>query len=54
TLRELAPRLDPEKLMPNAPVTESVFVLLCRPLVVDLLIATGYTIDDARELLPAL
>jgi uncharacterized membrane protein YgaE (UPF0421/DUF939 family) len=54
TLRELAPRLDPEKFMPNAPVTESVFVLLCRPLVVDLLIATGYTIDDARGLLPAL
>jgi uncharacterized membrane protein YgaE (UPF0421/DUF939 family) len=53
-LRKLAPTLDPEKLMPHAPVTETVFVLLCRPLVVDLLIATGYTIDDARTLLPTL
>jgi uncharacterized membrane protein YgaE (UPF0421/DUF939 family) len=53
-LRALAPRLDPEKFMPHAPVTESVFVLLCRPLVVDLLIASGYTIDDARALLPVL
>ncbi len=53
-LRELAPRLDPDEFVPHAPVTESVFVLLCRPLVVDLLMATGYSIDDARALLPAL
>jgi uncharacterized membrane protein YgaE (UPF0421/DUF939 family) len=53
-LRALAPRLDPETFMPHAPVTETVFVLLCRPLVVDLLIATGYSIDDARALLPVL
>ena len=52
-LRELAPRLDPETFMPNAPVTESVMVLLCRPLVVDLLVATGMPNDDARALLPA-
>ena len=50
----LGPRLDPGTFVPNAPVTESVFVLLCRPLVVDLLIACGYEIDDARALLPAL
>jgi uncharacterized membrane protein YgaE (UPF0421/DUF939 family) len=53
-LRELAPRLDPDTFVPHAPVTESVFVLLCRPLVVDLLIACGYDINDARALLPAL
>jgi uncharacterized membrane protein YgaE (UPF0421/DUF939 family) len=53
-LRVLAPRLDPNTFVPHAPVTESVFVLLCRPLVVDLLIATGYSIDDARALLPVL
>jgi uncharacterized membrane protein YgaE (UPF0421/DUF939 family) len=53
-LRELAPRLDPDTFVPNAPVTESVFVLLSRPLVVDLLMATGYSIDDARALLPVL
>ncbi|MEJ1229819.1 MAG: FUSC family protein [Galbitalea sp.] len=51
-LRELAPRLDPEKLMPGAPVTESVLVLLARPLVVDLLIAAGTNEDEARALLP--
>ena len=54
TLRALASRLDPDTFMPHAPVTESVFVLLCRPLVVDLLVATGYSIDDARALLPVL
>ncbi len=53
-LRALAPRLDPDTFVPHAPVTESVFVLLCRPLVVDLLMATGYSIDDARALLPVL
>jgi uncharacterized membrane protein YgaE (UPF0421/DUF939 family) len=52
-LRELAPRLDPETFMPHAPVTESVFVLLARPLVVDLLVATGVPTDEARGLLPA-
>jgi uncharacterized membrane protein YgaE (UPF0421/DUF939 family) len=53
-LRALASRLDPGTFLPGAPVTESVFVLLCRPLVVDLLIACGYSIDDARALLPVL
>ena len=53
-LQALAPRLDPDTFVPNAPVTESVFVLLCRPLVVDLLMACGYAIDDARALLPVL
>lgn len=53
-LRTLAPRLAPDTFLPHAPVTESVFVLLCRPLVVDLLIACGSSIDDSRALLPAL
>jgi uncharacterized membrane protein YgaE (UPF0421/DUF939 family) len=53
-LQEIAPRLDPAVIMPNAPVTESVFVLLVRPLVVDLLVTTGSTADEARALLPVL
>lgn len=48
----IAPTLDPETLMPNAPVTETVFVLLVRSLVVDLLVTTGMAADDARALLP--
>jgi uncharacterized membrane protein YgaE (UPF0421/DUF939 family) len=51
-LREIAPTLDPATLVPNAPVTESVIVLLVRPLVVDLLVTTGSTADEARALLP--
>jgi uncharacterized membrane protein YgaE (UPF0421/DUF939 family) len=53
-LRALAPTLDPAILMPHAPVSESVLVMLVRPLVVDLLVATGTSADDARELLPVL
>jgi uncharacterized membrane protein YgaE (UPF0421/DUF939 family) len=53
-LRALAPRLNPDTFVPDARVTESLFVLLCRPLVVDLLMACGYQIDDARALLPEL
>ena len=53
-LRELAPKLDPDTYLPHAPVSESVFVLLARPLVVDLLGATGMSGDDARALLPVL
>jgi len=49
----LAPRLDPAVIVPDAPVTETIIVLLTRPLVVDLLIASGRTGDDARALLPA-
>jgi uncharacterized membrane protein YgaE (UPF0421/DUF939 family) len=53
-LRALAPRLDPERIVPGAAVTESILVVMCRPLVVDLLIATGTPIDEARALLPAI
>ena len=51
-LAELAPTLDPATLMPHAPVSESVIVMLVRPLVIDLLVATGVRADDARALLP--
>jgi uncharacterized membrane protein YgaE (UPF0421/DUF939 family) len=51
-LRELAPTLNPAILMPHAPVSESVIVMLVRPLVVDLLVASGSTADEARALLP--
>jgi len=40
--------------MPHAPVNESVFVLLARPLAVDLLVATGLGVEDARGLLPTM
>jgi uncharacterized membrane protein YgaE (UPF0421/DUF939 family) len=50
---EIAPRLDPAVIVPDAPVTETIIVLLTRPLVVDLLVACGRTGDDARALLPA-
>lgn len=33
-------------------MSEGVIVMLVRPLVVDLLVATGMTADEARELLP--
>ena len=48
----IAPRLDPATIVPDAPVTETIIVLLTRPLVVDLLVASGRTGDDARALLP--
>jgi hypothetical protein len=51
-LRALVPTLDPAILMPHAPVSESVIVMLVRPLAVDLLVATGATADEARALLP--
>ena len=51
-LRELAPTLNPATLMPHAPVSESVIVMLVRPLVVDLLVAAGSSAEEARALLP--
>jgi uncharacterized membrane protein YgaE (UPF0421/DUF939 family) len=51
-LEAIAPRLDPAVLVPGAPVTETVIVLLSRPLVVDLLIAAGRPAAAARALLP--
>jgi len=51
-LETLVVKLAPGVALPNAPVTESVIVLMIRPLVVDLLEASGRSADDARRLLP--
>ena len=51
-LAELAGELDPSVALPGAAVTDSIMVHLMRPLVVDLLVASGMTIDEARALLP--
>jgi uncharacterized membrane protein YgaE (UPF0421/DUF939 family) len=51
-LEELVSQLTPDATVPQAPVTESVIVLLMRPLVIDLLVATGRSADEARKLLP--
>lgn len=51
-LMTIAPRLDPQQFLPEASVTESVVVMLARPLVVDLLVVTGMPAAEARELLP--
>ncbi|MET0990324.1 MAG: FUSC family protein [Glaciihabitans sp.] len=52
TLEALVPKLAPHATLPGAPVTESVIVLLIRPLVIDLLVASGRSADEARALLP--
>ncbi len=51
-LSALAARLDPAELVPGAPITDAAIVLLLRPLVVDLLDASGLDPDAARALLP--
>jgi uncharacterized membrane protein YgaE (UPF0421/DUF939 family) len=53
-LADIATTLDPAELIPDAAVTDSVLVLLVRPLVVDLLVAAGRDEDQARALLPVL
>lgn len=45
-------RLIPEGILPDSPVTDAAIVLMLRPLAVDLLVATGLPIDEARALLP--
>jgi uncharacterized membrane protein YgaE (UPF0421/DUF939 family) len=53
-LTDLARRLDPAAVAtPEAPLADAAVVLMLRPLVVDLLEATGMDADDARALLPA-
>ncbi len=52
-LSDLARRLDPAVLVPDAGLTDAAIVLMVRPLVVDLLVGTGMAPDAARELLPA-
>lgn len=51
-LSDVAGRLSPRELLPESAVTETVLVLLMRPLVVDLLIASGASPEDARADLP--
>lgn len=51
-LSDLARQLDPEVVLPEAEVTDAILVHLLRPLVVDLLVATGMPMDEARALLP--
>jgi uncharacterized membrane protein YgaE (UPF0421/DUF939 family) len=51
-LVDLAQRLDPATVTPEGELRETLIVVLVRPLVVDLLVATGMDGNDARELLP--
>jgi uncharacterized membrane protein YgaE (UPF0421/DUF939 family) len=53
-LAAVAGRLDPRLVDPDAPITDSVVVLMVRPLVVDLLTAAGLDGSKARASLPAL
>ena len=52
-LADLARRLSPDAVVPDAHVTDAALVLMLRPLVVDVLVGTGMPVDDARALLPA-
>lgn len=52
TLVAVAAHLDPEKLLPGAPLGELNLVAAMRPLVVDLLMATGMSAEDARAAVP--
>lgn len=49
----LMPDLDPSVSLPGARMPSSIIVHLLRPLVVDLLVATGMPADEARSLLPS-
>jgi len=51
-LTDLARRLDPTVLMPDAGLADASTLLLLRPLVVDLLVGTGMPYDEALKLLP--
>lgn len=51
---DLARRLDPSAVVPDAHVTDAALVLMLRPFAVDLLVGAGMPIDEARELLPEL
>ena len=53
-LTDLARRLDPAVMLPDAGVAESSILILLRPLTVDLLVGTGMDVEDARALLPRL
>lgn len=51
-LVDLAQRLDPATVTPEGELRETLIVVLVRPLVVDLLLATGMDGNEARALLP--
>lgn len=51
-LTDLARRLDPALVVPEAGISDAAVVLMLRPFVVDLLAGTGMPLDDARALLP--
>jgi uncharacterized membrane protein YgaE (UPF0421/DUF939 family) len=51
-LADLARRLDPGTITPDGMLRETTIVVLARPLVVDLLMATGMPYAQARALLP--
>lgn len=51
---DVARRLDPAAVVPDAHVTDAALVLLLRPLAVDLLVGSGMPAEDARALLPVL
>jgi uncharacterized membrane protein YgaE (UPF0421/DUF939 family) len=51
-ITDLARRLDPEAIIPDAAVTDAALVLMLRPFAVDLLVGSGMTAAEARDLLP--
>jgi uncharacterized membrane protein YgaE (UPF0421/DUF939 family) len=53
-LSDVAHRLDPATVVPDANVSDASIVIALRPLAVDLLGGTGMPDDDARALLPPL
>mgnify|MGYP001788642083 CR=1 FL=1 len=48
----VAERLQPDTVVKGAPVTDSVVILMMRPLLVDLLMAADFPAEKARALLP--
>jgi hypothetical protein len=51
-LADIARRLDPALIAPAGELRETLIVVLVRPLAMDLLVATGMPVADARALLP--
>lgn len=51
-LESIAASLDPGRVIPDAGISETMVLMLLRPLLVDLLTATGVHQDQARVLLP--
>ncbi|GMA29355.1 hypothetical protein GCM10025874_26080 [Arenivirga flava] len=50
----VAGRLDPRRVLPDAALGEAMLVVMLRPLLVDLLAATGMSDAEARASLPRL